>query len=323
MDEPLLPDPHDRFFKETFGRVENVVPLLCGVLPSALAEAVDWSTLRREESSFLDETLAKRCSDLLFTVEWAGGPACFYCLFEHQSSSDLKMPLRLLRYMLRIWDHWEREHPNDTRLPLIFPLVLFQGTGGWRAAADLRGLVHLPEGESAEWTSFIPVFRYAVVDVSDLEVRDRIHALHVRSILELLRCVVMEKDAKRLKLAFAALNDLLRCQGNDLAYIRTALTYLFRASGDIDRPVFREQIQLLENNRIKEEAMSIAEMLRKEGREEGLEEGHERGREEGLERGLVLARQDDILEVLELRFGHLPVDIPSSVRSVSDGEKLR
>ncbi|MCD8481419.1 MAG: hypothetical protein LR015_01305, partial [Verrucomicrobia bacterium] len=148
-------------------------------------------------------------------------------------------------------------------------------------------------------------------DVSDLEVRDRIHALHVRSILELLRCVVMEKDAKRLKSAFAALNDLLRHQGNDLTYIRTALTYLFRASGDIDRPVFREQIQILENNRIKEEAMSIAEMLRKEGIEEGREEG------------LVLARQDAILEVLELRFGHLPVDIPSSVRSVSDGEKLR
>ena len=52
-------------------------------------------------------------------------------------------------------------------------------------------------------------------------------------------------------------------------------------------------------------------MLRKEGREEGREEG------------LIVARQDDVIEALELRFGHLPVDLPSSVRSVRDAARLR
>ena len=100
-DDPLTSDPHDRFFKETFGRAENAVPFLRGVLPPAIVEAIDWSTLRREEATFLDETLARRASDLVFTVAWGGCPACLYCLFEHQSASDPRMPLRLLRYMVR------------------------------------------------------------------------------------------------------------------------------------------------------------------------------------------------------------------------------
>ncbi|MCC5842577.1 MAG: Rpn family recombination-promoting nuclease/putative transposase, partial [Opitutales bacterium] len=254
---------------------------------------------------------ARRASDLLFTVEWGGCPACLYCLFEHQSASDPKMPLRLLRYMVRIWDRWEQTHSRDGRLPLIIPVVLFQSRGGWKAPRDLRTLVRVPEGLSRDWKAFVPTFRFPVVDVGDLAAQERFAELRLRHILELLRSVAVEEDAARLEAAFAALSSLLRVQNDDLTYIRMALSYLFRASGDIDIPVFREHILKLENARLKEEAMSIAEMLRKEGREEGREEG------------LFAARQEVVLEALELRFGHLPVDVPSIVRSVRDASRLR
>lgn len=83
-----------------------------------------------QETTFLDETLARRSSDLLFSVDWKGSEAYLYCLFEHQSRSDPRMPLRLLRYMVRIWDRWEREHPVEPKFPIIIPVVLFQGRGG-------------------------------------------------------------------------------------------------------------------------------------------------------------------------------------------------
>ena len=176
-DDNLTPDPHDRFFKETFGRPENAVPLLKGMLPSALGEAIDWPTLQREEATFLDETLAQRASDLLFTVEWGGCPACLYCLFEHQRTSDPKMPLRLLRYMVRIWDRWEQEHPREDGLPLIFPVVLFQGKGGWKAPLDLRSLVRVPAKAGGDWEAFVPVFQYPVVDVADAAIHERFRGL--------------------------------------------------------------------------------------------------------------------------------------------------
>ena len=236
-DDPLTPDPHDRFFKETFGRAENAVPSPArGAAERLFPRPLIGRPLEREEATFLDETLARRSSDLLFTVEWAGSPTCLYCLFEHQSTSDPKMPLRLLRYMVRIWDRWEQEHPHEDGLPLIFPVVLFQGKGGWNAPPDLRGLVRVPAEVGKDWEAFVPMFQYPVVDVADAHVRERFAALHVRSILELLRSVVLEKDGARLQAAFAALTELVRCQGDNLTYIRTALSYLFRVSGDIDTP---------------------------------------------------------------------------------------
>ena len=76
----ITPDPHDRFFKETFCRKEFVVPFLQGVVPAGLGEQIEWSSLEREESTFLDETLAMRSSDLLFSAKWRDGKAYLYCL---------------------------------------------------------------------------------------------------------------------------------------------------------------------------------------------------------------------------------------------------
>jgi predicted transposase YdaD len=40
-------------------------------------------------------------------------------LFEHQSSPDAAMPFRLLRYVVRIWERWRRDHPATTTLPFV------------------------------------------------------------------------------------------------------------------------------------------------------------------------------------------------------------
>jgi len=36
---------------------------------------------------------------------------------------------RVLRYVTRIWDQYEREHPKARRLPAVIPLVVYQGPG--------------------------------------------------------------------------------------------------------------------------------------------------------------------------------------------------
>ena len=54
------------------------------------------------------------------------------------------MPLRLFCYMARIWERWLRQIPEEEatcpELPLIFPIVLYQGKPEWNAARSLREL---------------------------------------------------------------------------------------------------------------------------------------------------------------------------------------
>lgn len=71
----------------------------------------------------------------------SGRDAYLYVLIEHQSTPDRLMALRMLGYQLRIWErHLARpEQRSRTRpLPLIIPVVIYQGRRQWIAPTDLR-----------------------------------------------------------------------------------------------------------------------------------------------------------------------------------------
>jgi predicted transposase/invertase (TIGR01784 family) len=100
---PRAPEtPHDALFRFAFSRPEHAAGELRTVLPEALVQELDFDTLSTVPGSFVDEALAGRASDLLFSIDLAGRPALIYVLFEHQSAEDPRMPLRMLGYMLRI-----------------------------------------------------------------------------------------------------------------------------------------------------------------------------------------------------------------------------
>ncbi len=57
--------------------------------------------------------------------------------------------------------------------------------------------------------------------------------------------------------------------------------------------------------------------------EEGIEEGLEQGLELGREEGEIASRQQDVLDLLEERFGAVPADVEARVRGCRDAARLR
>lgn len=83
-------NPHDRFFREVFSRLELSSEFLSKQLPPAIAATLDFSTLDLRPGSFLDEELQQYYSDLLFRVNLqTGRPAYIYVLLEHKSYIEL------------------------------------------------------------------------------------------------------------------------------------------------------------------------------------------------------------------------------------------
>ena len=78
---------------------------------------------------------------------------------EHQSTPRRWMALRVLNYCLHIWARWLRAH-KDEKLPLIVPVVFYQGRDPWWPEREFRELV---EGALAEWR-WVPRFEYLLVD---------------------------------------------------------------------------------------------------------------------------------------------------------------
>lgn len=68
MSEPQLPDPHDRFFKSTFSRVEVVHDMLPRLLDDNVIDCLDLETLRPLKDSFVGDDLRQAFSDLVYEV---------------------------------------------------------------------------------------------------------------------------------------------------------------------------------------------------------------------------------------------------------------
>ena len=100
-------NPHDHFIRAIFSQPQYAAAELRAVLPAALLAKIDLDTLASVSGSFIDAELQERAVDLLFSVRLRGGnEALIYVLFEHQSTFDPWMPLRLFEYQAKIWQRW-------------------------------------------------------------------------------------------------------------------------------------------------------------------------------------------------------------------------
>lgn len=126
--------PHDALFKSVFGDPSHAADELRFVVGPELSAAIEWETLQLEPGEFVDESLADSHSDLLFSARAGGRTALVYLLFDHQSSPDSRMALRLFGYMHEIWRRWCEREPTAAYLPFIVPVVLSHAEGGWTAA---------------------------------------------------------------------------------------------------------------------------------------------------------------------------------------------
>lgn len=116
------------------------------------------------EGSFVDESLKAHQTDRLYRVRLRTGRAAYvYCLVEHKSWPDRRVPLQLLRYLTRIYTSLPTERESGL-LPLVVPLIVYNGGEPWRVASNFAALVDAP----AESRGFVPDFRYVLVDLGSI-----------------------------------------------------------------------------------------------------------------------------------------------------------
>ena len=270
--------PHDAVFKAVFEQPEHAAAELQHVLSADLVAAIDWSSLALEPGSFVDEDLADQHSDLLFSASAtaSGEKVLVYLLFEHQSSNDPKMALRLLRYMVRIWDRFAQTHPAEP-LPLIVPAVLAQVPGGWSSPTRFSELFSPELGDLGR--AVLPDFSFAVDDLhrtTDDELRRRALADQAKLTLWLMRDA---RDGAALLQGMADWAETLEALGRSpggVDALGRLLRYIVLVSDDLQLAQIRDMLKV-RAPAAEALTMTIAEQLRAEGRTEGRTEGRAEG----------------------------------------------
>jgi hypothetical protein len=161
-----VPTPHDAVFRRIFAVPANAASQLRAVLPPGITARLDLGRLVPVPGSFVDEALRWRHSDVLFTAPLDGQDAYVYVLVEHQSSDDPLMAFRVLRYVTRIWDQYEREHPHARRLPAVIPLVVYRGDDHWASPVQLLEVIDLSPAAKQEMQAWLPRFGFLLDDLT-------------------------------------------------------------------------------------------------------------------------------------------------------------
>lgn len=282
--------PHDALFKAVFSHPEHARGALRPVVPAAMSEALDWYTLTPQPGSFIDESLIERQTDLLYTAAWRGGAeALVYVLYEHQSSSDRWMPFRLLRYMVRIWEHWLKDHEDAKVLPAIVPIVLYHGDERWSAARAFDALLDVPEAARPALAEYLVRFTYVLDDLSKIP-DDRLRARDpVTALADL--CLKHARSGAQFVAIFSRSGDLMR-EVHRTPGGREAFLFVWSYISIVnDEAEHHEALKAILEREIGPEAkdiiMTVGEQLIQQGRQQGIQEG---------ERGLLLRQ-------LRKRFG--------------------
>jgi predicted transposase/invertase (TIGR01784 family) len=160
----LSPHPHDAFAIQMFSDPERAAKLLQAYLPQEIVAEADWSTLTLEPSTYIRHDLQKTQSDLLFSVKFRGLKLRLYLLFEHQSTPDKLMPLRLLAYVVQILQKLAEQ--DGLPLPPVIGFVLHQGPDEWTVSHSTQGLFDLDERVSSILQPYLPKMEYALLDLT-------------------------------------------------------------------------------------------------------------------------------------------------------------
>jgi len=277
-------NPHDSFFRETFGRKEIAAGFLKEYLPDQLVQKIDLESLNIAKDSFIEKELQHHFSDLLYSVSYGKGQLYLYFLFEHKSSPDPWVALQLLRYQVRIWEQHRKQHPKDAQLPAIVPLVLYHGRRNWQIANSFRSLI---AGSNAELDAYIPDFIYQLHDLSVLQDDEIKGEVLGRITLLLLKHIFDPELAEKLPEILSLLQEVEGKQ-DSLEILEVLLRYVVKATKRFDEHELKE---ILEKSFIEEDVMQdFIDKYVEQGMQQGMQQGG----------GKLLA------SLLEHRFGNLP-----------------
>ena len=198
------------------------------------------------------------------------------------------MNLQLLRYQVKFWDQFRKQHPKEKHLRAVVSLVLYHGRKPWQIPGRFRPFV-VPDDR--ELDSFIPDFGYHLCDLSalsDEEIRGGVYA----RITQLVLRHIFDPDLASKLPGILSLLQKIEAKQDALEMLETLLRYVVKATKKFDEHQIRE---VLNQSCIEEDIM-----------QDFIDKYVEQGIQKGMEKGIQQGERKLLASQLKHRFGTLP-----------------
>jgi len=246
-------------------------------LPQNLKAQLDLTTLEVKKESYVEESLRRQLSDLVYLVKTKDKKrdAFVYVLLEAQSKVDHKIAFRLWKYTLLLLER----HINDkAKLPLVAPIVLYHGKAKYTAVKSLWQLFEDPDTAKELMSD-----EHMLIDLESMADDDIKKKQHL-GMLEFFLKHIHDRDMIKLwKEFFESFEDMILLdKQNGYIYIKSFLYYTDAK---------------LENNKKEELTRVILTSLPKEDGEDIMYTIADGYIDQGIEKGIVIGKAEGKAEV--------------------------
>lgn len=153
----------DPIFCAQFLRGYTEIPLLKNVQPEDIEDVSE-----RYVHMFAEE----RDSDVVKKVKLKDSEMPFYLisLIEHKSNVEYNIVMQILRYMVYIWEDYEKEcekkqkdisKKKEFKYPPVLPIIFYNGSNNWTASLQLKERIYL----SDILADYIPDYRCMLIPI--------------------------------------------------------------------------------------------------------------------------------------------------------------
>jgi predicted transposase/invertase (TIGR01784 family) len=279
----MVHNPHDALVKSAYAQPEHARGALQSVLPAALVEALDWTTLTLRPGNFVDVALREQFTDLLYSTTWRHGDEVFvYFLFEHQSApptspNDGLMAFRLLRYQVQIWERWRADHPAERKLPMILPIVMYHGATPWPEPMAFDALIAVPPSMRPTVEPHLVRFAYVLHDLSKISDDDLHRGAQLTALAKLVTLLLKHgrtrADLLQLLGRWAdVMREVVRAP-NGLDALARVVRYILEVNEHVRPEALQAFLEIEIGPEAKDTIVTAAQRYIEQGRQEGRQEG--------------------------------------------------
>ena len=257
---------HDKLFKELLSDKKEAVKFINHYLHLNLLD----DEIEKYEKEFRTEEFRNIEADVVYKVKNKN----VFILIEHQSSLDLKMAYRILRYKNAIIEsaiNKRRLKEKNYKIPKVIPIVLYTGKRKWQKLSiedieeKIEGYEEIKPG-------------YDLVDTNEFTKQQLLEDNLITS-----KAMLIEKSQNKEEL-YQNIEDIISCKNKmeDFEYAQLEKIVKYELMGTEDKEIISKFIEKIKNREESENIMmNAARIINKEIRKQ-RREGREEGREEGM-----------------------------------------
>ncbi len=308
-----MSNTHDKAYKMILASKELFYRLLSGFIHEDWVNEIDKDHIEQVNRRYVFNDYREKEADLVYKIRINDRDVVFYVLMELQSKIDFLMPFRLLMYMMLIWmdyfhntDFRERQR-KSFRLPMIVPMVLYNGKGNWTVPLQF----HKKIANHELFGDLALNFRYILLDIqrySDEQLQN------VRGIIGQLFFLEKASTPDEFVSRFESILHNREFSIEEWWTLKRFMVGKYEKwIKEIDQK-FAQAFDSNDNERDESEMKSnitrMFDKLMDQTLERGIEQGIEQGIERGIEQGIERGKHDEKLEIARklLRDGFISVE---------------